>query len=212
MGETLDRLNWATQTRLREVGEGLMWQVIQWFERSSDAATDSSADWAWLVPLLVWTLRILGLGCLGVGFYFLGRFLWRSLLRLPGSAVGRVNRPEPVRSHLDWLSIAQAAQAEQDYGKAFQALYRALLLLLHEAGLLLHDAARTDREAMRRLDQLWSLADQPIAVRDDWVVLFETHEAVCFGGDQVSRDRFLRCRAAYDQLVPYLKPRPTPQV
>jgi hypothetical protein len=208
MADLVDKLSWTTTTQLRERGEGVAWRIMQWFKRSPDPQTGPSADWGWLATLLFWTLRGLGLILIGLGIYLLGKFLWRWLLRLPGADPDRVKRPEPVRSPLDWLGVAQAAQAEQDYRKAFQALYKALLLLLNEAGLLLHDAARTDRESIRRLDQLWGLSDKPIAVRDDWVVLFETHEAMCFGGDDVSRDRFLQCMAAYDQLLPYLKPKP----
>jgi Domain of unknown function (DUF4129) len=207
MDDLLDKANWTLQTQQRKIGEGVAWAVKQWFERSSNAPTGPSADWSWLATLLFWVLRGLGLVLIGLGIYLLGRFLWHWYQRWSGADPGRVKRSEPVRSPLDWLGVAQAAQAEQDYRKAFQALYRALLLLLNEAGLLLHDAARTDREAIRRLDQVWSLSDKPIAVRDDWVVLFETHESVCFGGDDVSRDRFLQCMAAYDQLLPYLKPR-----
>jgi Domain of unknown function (DUF4129) len=207
MADFVDQVGWAIQTQQRKVGESIEWAVRQWFERSPKAKPEPSADWSWLVTLIFWTLRGLGLVLIGLCIYLLGRFLWRWYMGLPDVAPGRTKRSEPKRSPLDWLGIAKAAQAEQDYRKAFQALYRALLLLLNEAGLLLHDAARTDRESIRRLDQLWSLSDQPIAVRDDWVVLFETHEALCFGGDDVSRDRFLKCMAAYDQLVPYLKPR-----
>jgi hypothetical protein len=207
MTNLLDRANWTIQTRWREVWEGVAWRVLQWFERSPDPQTEPSADWSWLATALFWILRGLGLVLIGLGLYLLARFLWRWFIRLPGASSSDFKRPEPVRSRLDWLGIAQAAQADQDYRKAFQALYKALLLLLNEAGLLLHDAARTDREAIRRLDQVWSLSEQPIAVRDDWVVLFETHESLCFGGDDVSHDRFLQCMAAYDQLAPYLKPR-----
>jgi Domain of unknown function (DUF4129) len=207
MADPLDQANWSIQTQLRELWEGVAWRVMQWFQRSLDSQTESNADWDWLGSTLLWTLRFLGLVLIGLGLYLLAKFLWRWQRSLQRTVPGfGATRPEPVRSRLDWLEVAQAAQAEQDYRKAFQALYRALLLLLHEAGLLLHDAARTDRESIRRLDQLWSLSDQPIAVRDDWVVLFETHELLCFGGHDVSRDRFLQCMAAYDQLVPFLKP------
>ncbi len=207
MDDLFDKAHWTTQTRLREMGEGTVWRIMQWFAQSPDSKTEPSADWSWLANVVFWTLRGLGLILIGVGIYLLARFLWRWILRWPRANSDRAKRPEPIRSPLDWLGVAQAAQAEQDYRKAFQALYKALLLLLNEAGLLLHDAARTDRESIRRLDQLWSLADKPIAVRDDWVVLFETHESMCFGGDDVSRERFLQCMAAYDQLLPYLKPR-----
>jgi hypothetical protein len=207
MADLVDKLGWTAKTQLREVGEGVAWRIMQWFSRSPDPQTAPSADWGWLATLLFWAFRGLGLVLIGLGIYLLGKFLRHWLMDLTGTGPDRAKRAEPVRSRLDWLGVAQAAQAEQDYRKAFQALYKALLLLLNEAGLLLHDAARTDRESIRRLDRLWSLSDKPIAVRDDWVVLFETHEALCFGGDDVSRDRFLKCMAAYDQLVPYLKPR-----
>jgi hypothetical protein len=207
MADLADKANWTIQTQQRKIGEGIAWAITKWFERTSTPQTGPSADWSWLATLLFWVLRGLGLVLIGLGIYLLTKYLWRWILQLPGAA-DRVKRPEPVRSPLDWLGVAQAAQAEQDYRKAFQALYKALLLLLNEAGLLLHDAARTDRESIRRLDRLWSLSDKPIAVRDDWVMLFETHEAMCFGGDDVSRDRFLKCMAAYDQLVPYLKSKP----
>jgi hypothetical protein len=207
MVDLVDKASWTIQTQGRKMGEGFAWAIKKWFERSSTPQTGPSADWSWLTTLLFWTLRGLGLVLISLGIYWLARFLWRWFMRLTGTNPDRAKPPEPVRSPLDWLGVAQAAQAEQDYRKAFQALYKALLLLLNETGLLLHDAARTDRESIRRLDQLWSLSDKPIAVRDDWVILFETHEAMCFGGDDVSRDRFLQCRDAYDQLLPYLKPR-----
>jgi Domain of unknown function (DUF4129) len=207
MADLLDKANWTIQTEQRKVVEGAEWAIKQWFDQLFTAKAGPSTDWSWLATLLLWILKGLGLALIGIAIYLLARFLWRWYIGLPGSSTDNGKRPEPVRSRLDWLGIAQAAQAEQDYRKAFQALYKALLLLLNEAGLLLHDAARTDRESIRRLDQLWSLSDKPIAVRDDWVMLFETHEAMCFGGDDVSRDHFLQCMAAYDQLLPYLKPR-----
>jgi hypothetical protein len=207
MADPLDSAGWFAQTRLREIGEGVAWRLIQWLKQSPNSDSQPGADWGWLASILQWSLRGLGLILAGLGIYLLARFLWRSLGHLPEVTSSKVRKTDPVQSRLDWLSIAQAAQAEQDYQKAFQALYRALLLLLNEAGLLLNDAARTDREAIRRLDRIWSLSDQPIAVRDDWVLLFKTHEAVCFNSTDVSQDLFLQCRAAYDQLVPYLQPR-----
>jgi Domain of unknown function (DUF4129) len=203
----VDGAGWAIQTRLREIMEGIEWWLLQRLG-SPNPAPQQSPDWNWLMAALVWLLRGLGLALLGLGLYLLNRFVWRSLTRRLGQLpIQGQQRSEPVRSRQDWLEVAQKAQAEQDYQKAFQALYRALLLLLNEAGLLLHDPARTDRESIQRLDQLWSLSDQPIAVRDDWVLLFETHEALCFGGSDLSRDRFLQCRAAFDQLMPYLPSR-----
>jgi Domain of unknown function (DUF4129) len=108
---------------------------------------------------------------------------------------------------LDWLAIAQEAQSRQDYHRAFEALYRALLVQLHESGVLRQDSARTDREYIQGLDRLWSLAEKPLHLRDDWVVLFGTHESLCFGRTVLQQRQFDRCRAAYDSLAPYLETR-----
>lgn len=177
----------------------MTWRFMQWFKESS-GADSAGVDWRWLVPILNWLMLGLGVALLGWGLYRLAQTVLKQVPRQ--QSVSR--KREPVRSPLNWLEIAQAAQAKQDYRAAFQALYQALLLHLDEAGLLRHDVARTDREAMQQLDRLWSLSDQPIAVRDDWALLFETHEALCFGGDDVSREHFLQCRGAYDQLIPHL--------
>ena len=204
LADPLEKFGWATQSRLRELEEGLTWRLEQLFSGTSNPGT-SGTDWNWLLSILALVLRGLGLILLGVGLYLLLRFAVRALRplrRRPSPA-----KQEVIRSQLDWLEVAQSAQSRKDYQQAFQALYRALLLLLNESGLLLSDGSQTDREAIRRLDQIWSLSDRPLALRDDWVLLFETHEALCFGRRNLSLNHFLECRAAYDHLASGLSPR-----
>ncbi len=203
--EPIDTLSWTAQTRLRQSWEGLQWQLSQWLKSSSK--NSDSPQWSWLLPFLLWTLRILGLILLAVVLFLLIRQIgqWLTLWVNRTSRSGRSEPLEPVRSRLDWLAIAQEAQARQDYHRAFEALYRALLVQLHESGVLRQDAARTDREYIRGLDQLWSLNDQPLHLRDDWVTLFRTHESLCFGQIVLQQHQFDECRAAYESLTPYLQ-------
>jgi hypothetical protein len=202
--DPIDSLSWTTETLLRESWEGLQWQVSQWLK--SNSKTDNASEWSWLVPVLFWGLRILGFVVLAVAIFLLGRQVWQWIARWStrASSGRQVNWVEPVRSRLDWLAIAQDAQAKQDYHRAFEALYKALLVQLHECGVLRQDAARTDREYIRGLDQLWSLGDKPLHLREDWVTLFRTHESLCFGGEVLQKQHFDACRAAYDSLAPYL--------
>jgi Domain of unknown function (DUF4129) len=203
--EPIDALHWSAQTRLRQGWEGLQWQFSQWLK--SSAKNEDSSQWGWLLPVLLWTLRILGLILLAVVIYLLARQVWQwwtQWINRP-SRFGQMEPSEPIRSRLDWLAIAQEAQSRQDYHRAFEALYKAFLAQLHESGLLRQDAARTDREYIRGLDQLWSLTDKPLHLRDDWVMLFRTHESLCFGGIVLQQSQFDQCRAAYDTLVPYLE-------
>jgi Domain of unknown function (DUF4129) len=206
--EPIDSLSWTAQTQLRRGWEGLQWQVSQWLK--AGPKNNDSSGWAWLLPILFWTLKILALMVLAVVIFLLVRQVWRwiTLWSNRASRTRPVNWVEPVRSRLDWLAIAQEAQARQDYHKAFEALYRALLIQLHESGVLRQDAARTDREYIRGLDQLWSLGDKPLHLRENWVTLFRTHESLCFGAGVLQQKHFDQCRAAYDSLAPYLEVSP----
>jgi Domain of unknown function (DUF4129) len=204
--EPIDFLSWTSQTQIRRSWEELQCQLTQCAKSS---ANDSEAP-RWIGLLLALLLRILALIVLGIAVFFLVRQIWRwfSAWSQRTARARQVNWVEPVRSRQDWLAIAQEAQARQDYHRAFEALYRALLVQLHDAGVLRQDAARTDREYIRGLDQLWSLADKPLHVREDWVTLFRTHESLCFGGVELQQLQFDQCRTAYDSLVPYLDANP----
>ncbi len=206
--EPIDTLRWTFQTQLRQSWEGLQWQLSQWLK--SDPSAKSSQQWGWVLPVLLWTLRILGLILLAVVIFLLLRQGWQWLRLWSGRTFGdrRVEPQEPVRSRLDWLAIAQEAQSRQDYHQAFEALYRALLVQLHESNVLRQDTARTDREYIKGLDQVWSLTDKPLHLRDDWVTLFRTHESLCFGGSVLQQRHFDECRAAYDSLAPHLAVKP----
>jgi hypothetical protein len=201
-----DFLNWTTQTQFRKVWEGLECQLTHCAESSH--TNSGPPQWIWL--LLFWFLKILAAIVLSVVAFLLVRqiWLWLRLWLKRTSRTRAVSWVEPVRSRLDWLAIAQEAQSRQDYHRAFEALYKALLVQLHEAGVLRQDAARTDREYILGLDQLWSLGDKPLHLRDDWVTLFRTHESLCFGGDVLQQRHFDKCRAAYDSLAPYLEVNP----
>jgi hypothetical protein len=200
-----DTLSWTVQTAVRQVTEGIGWRFLQWFERAPKSS-NSGNQWA---EVLFWLLRGLGLVLLAILIYFMAKQLWRWLQSPQWS---KRSRPRPiaapaVTSRARWLAIAQQAQQAQDYRRAFEALYHALLLQLHESGLLLQDAARTDREYIRGLDQLWSVSNKPLALREDWVTLFETHEWLCFGGAELQGERFAQCQSAYQNLIPYLEVR-----
>lgn len=201
----IDSLSWTAQTRLRQSWEGLQWQFSQWLKSGSNDG--GSPQWGWLLPVLLWTLRIFGLIILAVVLFLLIRQLgqWLTQWINRTSRVGQSEPSEPVRTRLDWLAIAQEAQSRQDYHRAFEALYRALLVQLHESGLLRQDAARTDREYIQGLDRLWSLTDKPLHLREDWVTLFRTHESLCFGQTVLQQRQFDQCRAAYESLTPYLQ-------
>ncbi len=206
MADSVGDFGWATQSRLRELEEGITWRLEQLFSGASNPGGPST-DWNWLLNALFLILRGLGWLLLAVGFYLLLRFLLRTLRPLRRQSTSSAGQLPTERSRLDWLEVARTAQAHKDYQQAFQALYRAFLILMNESGLLLSDGSRTDREAIRRLDQIWSLSDRPLVLRDDWVLLFETHEAICFGKQTLSLDHFLQCQAAYDQLASDLSPR-----
>jgi Domain of unknown function (DUF4129) len=202
--EPIDALSWTFQTQLRQSWEAFQWQLSQWLK--SDPNVKNDQQWGWALPVLLWTLRILGLILLAVVIFLLIWQGWHWLTRWSGRASRdrRVEPLEPVRSRLDWLAIAQEAQSRQDYHQAFEALYRALLVQLHESDVLRQDTARTDREYIKGLDQVWSLTDKPLHLRNDWVTLFRTHESLCFGGGVLQQRHFDECRAAYDSLAPYL--------
>jgi hypothetical protein len=202
---SFDTLSWTVQTAVRRVTEGISWQFSQWLDRTSKSS-NASDRWA---EGLAWLLRGLGLVLLAILIYVIAKQLWRWLRspRWPKRSRQRPTAPLPVTSRDSWLAIAQQAQQAQDYRRAFEALYRALLLQLHESELLLQDAARTDREYIRGLDQLWSLSNKPLALREDWVTLFETHEWLCFGGADLQGDRFAQCQSAYQNLASHLEAR-----
>jgi hypothetical protein len=203
--DPIDTLSWTAQTRWRQSWEGLQRQFSEWLKSSSNS--NDSAQWGWLLPILLWTLRIVGLILLATVLFFLIRQLGQWLMGWIDrtSRTGLSEPSEPAKSRLDWLAIAQEAQSRQDYHRAFEALYRALLVQLHESGLLRQDAARTDREYIRGLDRLWSLTDKPVHLREDWVTLFRTHESLCFGQTVLQQRQFDQCRAAYESLTPYLQ-------
>lgn len=200
-----DTLSWTIQTYWRQITEGIWWQLMKWLTQSPNPSSTES----WLGVALLWLLRGLGLVLLAFVLYLSAKQLWRwvRLGRGTKRPRSRLVRPIPEQSRASWLAIAQQAQQAQDYRRAFEALYRALLIQLHESGMLLQDTARTDREYIRGLDQLWSLVDKPLALREDWVTLFETHELLCFGGADLQGDRFAQCQSAYNNLAPYLEPR-----
>jgi hypothetical protein len=206
VAKSIDSLNWTSQTQIRKGLEGLECQITQCVKSS----VNNSVAYSWIGLLLFWLLKVLAVVVLAVVGFLLIRRVWLWV----GLWLGQVPRDravhgvEPVRSRLDWLAIAQEAQANQDYHRAFEALYRALLVQLHEAGVLRQDAARTDREYILGLDQLWSLGDKPLHLREDWVTLFRTHESLCFGGAVLQQRHFDQCRAAYDSLAPYLEVSP----
>ena len=204
--EPLDTLSWTSQTQIRQSWEGLQWQLSQWLK--SDPNAQNAQPWGWVLPVLLWTLRVLGLILLAVVIFLLMRQGWQWLKSWLDRTSGdpQVELREPVRSRLDWLAIAQEAQSRQDYHRAFEALYRALLVQLHESDVLRQDTARTDREYIKGLDQIWSLTDKPLYLRDDWVTLFSTHESLCFGGRVLQQRHFDECLAAYESLAPYLRP------
>ena len=200
-----DFFSWTSQTQIRKGLEGLECQLTQ-----CSASASRSPVYSWIGPLLFWLLKLLALIVLAVVLGVLVHRVWRWVSRWL-SQVSReraVNGLEPVRSRSDWLAIAQEAQVNQDYHRAFEALYRALLVQLHESGVLRQDAARTDREYILGLDQLWCLGDKPLHLREDWVTLFKTHELLCFGGVVLQQRHFDQCRAAYDSLAPYLEVNP----
>jgi Domain of unknown function (DUF4129) len=203
--DPIDTLSWTAQTRLRQSWEGLQRQFSEWLKSSSNHS--DSTQWGWLLPILLWTLRIVGLVVLAAVLFLLIRQIGQWVM----GWIDRTSRTEPsessepVKSRLDWLAIAQEAQSRQDYHRAFEALYRALLVQLHESGLLRQDAARTDREYIQGLDRLWSLSDKPLHLREDWVTLFRTHESLCFGQTVLQQRQFDQCRAAYESLTPYLQ-------
>jgi Domain of unknown function (DUF4129) len=199
--EPIDFLHWTSQTQIRRGWEAFQCQLTQC---ANSSASQSEAPW-W-IGLLLFFLRILAAIVLGGVVFLLARQVWRwfNAWSERTARARQTNWVEPIRSRLDWLAIAQEAQARQDYHRAFEALYKALLVQLHDAGVLRQDAARTDREYIQGLDRLWSLGDKPLHLREDWVTLFRTHESLCFGGVKLQQLQFDRCRAAYDSLVPYL--------
>jgi Domain of unknown function (DUF4129) len=204
--EPIDFLSWTSQTQIRKGWEELQCQLTQCAKSSANHS--EAPRWIWL--LLSFLLRILAAIVLGIVVFLLVRQVWRWFRVWSERTVRprQMNWVEPVRSRLDWLAIAQEAQARQDYHRAFEALYRALLVQLHESGVLRQDAARTDGEYILGLDQLWSLGDKPLHLREDWVTLFRTHESLCFGRVELQQGHFDRCRAAYDSLAPYLDVNP----
>ncbi len=203
----IDRISWNAQTEIRRWTETVQWQLSQLFAESE---TDPNGmDWAWVTPVLLWVLRGLSLVVLGLGLYLLAKRLWiwlqqtRGAGRSPGQP-SALSSPGTVKH--SWYQQAQAAQARQDYAAAIQAIYMALLERLHQARLLPEDVARTDREYVQTLDRLWSLSDQPIGVRDDWSQIFQVHEALCYGGLPMDAEDYRRCQAAFEQLMPFVKP------
>ncbi|HEY9828513.1 MAG TPA: hypothetical protein V6D19_24005, partial [Stenomitos sp.] len=150
--DPFDTLSWNVQTQLRQLWEAMQWQLMQWF--ASSPAPHSTTDW--LPSTVFWIVRILGVLLLAITLFLSVKPLarWLRQLRLPQPLRSRTQTTQ-LQSSASWLMMAHDAQRVQDFRRAFEALYMALLVQLHESGVLRQDSARTDREYIQGLDQLW---------------------------------------------------------
>jgi len=118
----------------------------------------------------------------------------RGVLSEPPKRRGAGLRPRRREDPRAALARAEAALERGRYDLAVRLLYLATLLRLDRAGLLSHDASRTNWENLRALR-----SDAP-AVRDAMTSLTRAVDDTVYGGEPASRHTAERCRGWVDAL------------
>lgn len=190
-----DSLGWRINLITRRIGE--------WVEyRISQLGTDWELDLArskllWqIIKFCLWSIiAILVVWLLWQGYL---------LLRTYGKRWQRAQKRQisldtsdrtPQLTTVDWVERSQTARIEGNYREAIFCLYRAMLSLLDERGLIPTQSNLTDEEYRRSLLQMQITSLQP------YELLLSIHQRLCFSKAEADRSLFEQCQQAYQQIA-----------
>ncbi len=176
-----------TQQRLSE------WLELQ-LNQPSQPGARPSGDWSlqWLAPYFTPVLGLLLVGLLGF-IIFRGVQGWltqRQRRQFAGDPLAIV-ADAPIVSQQEWLTRSQAFQRQGDFTQAARSLYFALLQNLHDRQLIPEKRSRTDQE--------YAAITQHLGQPSAFATLFQTHEQIQFGGNELSAQDYERCQQAYGE-------------
>ena len=189
-----DSLGWRINLITRRIGE--------WFEyRISQLGTDWKLNLApskllWqIIKFCLWSIiAILLVWLVWQGYLLLRTYRKRWQRRDRQVSFDKID-PPPQLSTVDWVERSQTARIEGNYREAIFCLYRAMLSLLDERGVIPARANLTDEEYRRSLLQMQISSLQP------YELLLSIHQRLCFSKAEADRSLFEQCQQAYKQIA-----------
>lgn len=191
-----EKTNWGWQFSVfqQKVGEWVEYELsFLNLDLPQSSGWSISSKLEKLLNLLFWVL-------LGLLLASVGRRLWRefspylySVLTSDNSRASYANTEKEL-SVSDWLARSLIISQQGNYREACRCLYLATLQYLHNNAIFPHKRSRTDGEYLQLL-QLSNLPKQP------YETLITTHEQICFGNAEISRENYEQCRQAYQELT-----------
>jgi hypothetical protein len=174
----------------------LQQQIGEWFERlfASNQAPANLPNWSipdWVYRLLFWAIALSFALWIGWQLYRLLSPYWLknfSANRKRSKKADSQTHPEFVPA-ARWVVRSRTFAQEGRYREACHALYMAILQQLDDRKILASDRSRTDGEYLRFLQT------QPNP--RPYLVLFRTHERLCFSDIEISEAQFIDCEQAY---------------
>ena len=188
-----DSLGWRINLITRRIGEWLEYRISQ-------LGTDWKLDLApskllWqIIKFCLWSIiAILLVWLVWQGYLLLRTYRKRWQRRDRQVSFDTINPPQ--LSNLDWVERSQTARIEGNYREAIFCLYRAMLSLLDERGVISTRLNLTDEEYRRSLLQMQISSLQP------YELLLSIHQRLCFSKAEADRSLFEQCQQAYKQIA-----------
>lgn len=191
-----DSLGWRIDLITRRIGEWIEYRVTR-----LNLDTDWDLD---LVPLkllwqaiefCLWSIIVILLFWMVWQIWLQLRPYWKRWQRTPT----RQPFALPVRTHqlsaTDWVERSQTARIDGNYREAIFSLYRAMLSLLDERGIIATQLNLTDEEYRQ------SLIKMQLSALQSYESLLSIHQRLCFSKAEADRSLFEQCQQAYKQIA-----------
>jgi len=198
--DTFEKTTWGWQIFQfqQQVGEWVEYQFSQ-FQRNLPELPDGwsiSPEIMDLLKILFWL--ILGLFLVRVAWQLWQEFSPYVYARLAvGYKLTTSQKPSSSTKSLISSLLSQARDnANQDnYREACRYIYLATIEQLHDLAIAPKQPSRTDREYLQLLPPQ-KISPQP------YLIIFTTHEKLCFSTEEILLANYQQCWQAYQQLFP----------
>ena len=190
-----DSLGWRFNLIKQRCGEWIEYQLSQLnFERDPDVDF-GGLELLWqVIKFCLWSIIAILLVWMTWQLWLFLRPYWRRWQRDNRDRDSVVSHsPTPNLSATDWVERSQSARLEGNYEQAIFCLYRAMLQLLDERGIVFFQPSLTDEEYRRSLltTQVYS---------SPYELLLSIHQRLCFSSAEADRALFEQCQQAYQQI------------
>ena len=188
-----DSLSWRINLITRRIGEWLEYRISQLGTDWELNLAPSKLLWQ-IIKFCLWSIiAILLVWLVWQGYLLLRTYRKRWQRRDRQVSFDTIDPPQ--LSTVDWVERSQTARIEGNYREAIFCLYRAMLSLLDERGVISTRLNLTDEEYRRSLLQMQISSLQP------YELLLSIHQRLCFSKAEADRSLFEQCQQAYKQIA-----------